>query len=534
MRSPSKKNGPAADMHAHIARVARWFRIVRAVTLLQWLIFCGLVVVALWILADRLLYLGGHYALVVQSLASAVLLVLLGALLLIRIRPARIGYAVDHAAGLKNLVSSGLQAADLEDEVSRRVTERAADVLARQKPREVLPLRWAWPGRYTPVPCLVVVGALFLPQQDLLERKLRRDVAAAEQAQIEESALALRATLEAVHKNISQQDGIEVTAMTRDLEALTDALKTLDKKQALQKLGEFESTHSEALDEQRDFAKTAKSLNAATDPAGLSEQSRSQLEDLKDNLKNGDFAAAADALNKLAERLQDKALSTEERQAIAREMAKVASQLMPEGMNSELAKQLSEIASSTADIQDLMKACEKAAGDMKELAGTCSSCAGAKAMKDGLNDAKKAMLGSGFEGFDAKAVEDAMAAEAASARLGGMGNGNGTGGEGQGRGGNPPEAPTDTTFKDEFSASQLNKGKILHELFVAGVPEKGDARREYSDLMDAAREDAAGALARDKIPLEYETMVKQYFDSLNETKPQGGTLFRRPAAQDNP
>ena len=62
---------------------------------------------------------------------------------------------------------------------------------------------------------------------------------------------------------------------------------------------------------------------------------------------------------------------------------------------------------------------------------------------------------------------------------------------------------------------------------MAGVPEKGEVRREYVDLVEAAREDAAGALAREKIPLEYENMVKQYFDSLQESAPRSSSIFRR-------
>lgn len=133
-------------------------------------------------------------------------------------------------------------------------------------------------------------------------------------------------------------------------------------------------------------------------------------------------------------------------------------------------------------------------------------------MKDGLADAKAAMLGDDFKDFDAVAVEQYMACEAS---LGGKGIGSGTGGEGKGRGGEPPEFPTATQFKPELSPSKINKGKILHELFVSGVPQKGEALREYSVAVGAARQHAANALAREKIPREYERMVKRYFESLD-------------------
>ena len=98
----------------------------------------------------------------------------------------------------------------------------------------------------------------------------------------------------------------------------------------------------------------------------------------------------------------------------------------------------------------------------------------------------------------------------------GQGQG-GTGGEGQGRGGAPLENRTATTFQDEFSESQLNRGTILNQLFVKGVPERGEATSEYADVARAARQHAASSLAQDKIPREYEEMVKKYFDTIEST-----------------
>ena len=57
---------------------------------------------------------------------------------------------------------------------------------------------------------------------------------------------------------------------------------------------------------------------------------------------------------------------------------------------------------------------------------------------------------------------------------------------------------------------------------MSGVPEKGEALVEYSDVVRSAKQDAAGSLARDKIPREYEDMVKTYFDSLELEKKEGG------------
>ncbi|MFT5242067.1 MAG: hypothetical protein ACI9X0_003056 [Kiritimatiellia bacterium] len=527
-----------SGMRDQLARFALWFRLVRATVLLQWLLFAALGLASLWVFADRMLYLGGYYGLVVNGLVCVCLLVLLVAWLVYRVQPARVSYDVDQAIGSKNLVSSALQAADDSDEVSRRVVTQATSILVKRKPSDVMPMTLTWPGRYAAVPCIALIAALFIPQQDLLERKLRRDIAEHEKVRVEESAITLKATLESVQKHVSSVEGPEGDVMLQDFASMTDALSGLDKKLALQTLGEFENKHGEHFAEQRDFTKAIQNMAAATDPAGLSEESHAQLDQLQQQLKSGDLAGAADALDALADKLQDAGLSGEERKAIAREMAKLTQNMMPAGLNPNMAKQLAELASSTVDINDLVQQCEAAGADMKDLADFCKSAAGTRAMKDGLDRAKMAMLGDAFEGFDAKEVEDYLAQQAlqGSASLGGQpGNGNGgTGGEGKGKGGLPPEAPTLTTFQEELSASKLHKGKILHELFVAGVPEKGEARREYADMVQAARDQAAGALARDKIPLEYETMVKTYFDSLESSPTKPSSLFQSSPSESKP
>jgi hypothetical protein len=66
----------------------------------------------------------------------------------------------------------------------------------------------------------------------------------------------------------------------------------------------------------------------------------------------------------------------------------------------------------------------------------------------------------------------------------------------------------------------MSEGKVLQQLFVSGVPDKGEALVEYVDLARSARQEAAGYLARDPVPLEAEKMVKQYFDTLETPAPK--------------
>ena len=203
----NQKSITPPDMRDQLGRFALWFRLVRATVLLQWLFFAALCFVSLWVFADRMLYLGGYYGIVAQGLVCACLLTLLVTWLVYRVQPARVSYDVDQAIGSKNLVASALQATDNNDEVSRRVVTRATSTLAQRKPSDVMPMKLTWPGRYAAVPCIALVAALFIPQQDLLERKLRRDLAESEKVRVEESTITLKATLASVQKHASSVEG---------------------------------------------------------------------------------------------------------------------------------------------------------------------------------------------------------------------------------------------------------------------------------------------------------------------------------------
>ena len=144
-------------------------------------------------------------------------------------------------------------------------------------------------------------------------------------------------------------------------------------------------------------------------------------------------------------------------------------------------------------------------------------------MREGLQAAKEQILGDGCESLDVKEVEEYLAREADGA-LGcpsgtaGDGRGPGTGGRGMGRGGDPLEEMSATAAAAVRSPSQVSRGAILHQMFVYGVPEKGEALEAYTNIARAAKQEAANSLARNRVPREYEELVKSYFDALDVTR----------------
>ena len=503
-------------LHRKIETYCAWYKLVRSWTLFQQVLFFGCSAMALYVLCDKLVYLGMAYSAIALAVGMLGLLILLLFYVFSPRTRGTVGYLVDKSAGLKNLVSSGLSVIEEPDEVSTVVVGRAGAALMRQSPAKLLPFKLNWAGRFTYIPVILLLVSLLIPNQDLIGRKRRRNEIAVEQALVQKGALKLAAKLTSIQGKSEPLQSIEGNKITKDFNALATNLMGVAKKEALLKLGEFENKYRDEFSEQRNFEQAARGLQTQPDMQGVAPETQEQLKELMKNLTGGNFKDAGEALRELANQLKGNDLSAEQKQALAREMRKITEQMQGEGCSEELAKLLRDIEAAPEDLESLLKQCQRAGREMEELAKFCDESDGLKAMREGLAEAKQEMLGESFSDFDATEVEQYLEGEAS---LGGKGAGPGTGGEGMGRGGQPLENMTETTFKSKMSPSKINKGKILHQLFISGVPEKGEAFTEYVDVVRAAKEHAAGSLARDRIPREYEDMVKTYFDSLDLEKP---------------
>ena len=502
-----------------------WFMAVRTLDLIQGIMLAAAVMAAVALLADRLLAIGLDWPRVVRGFAwlQCAIVPLLFILRPVSLRQtARI---VDRSAGLKNLVSSGLQVMREEDEASGVVRRRANEALAHQSPMRALPARLTRAGRLLPVVLACLALAWLVPQKDLLGRQARREQARRDQARVQDAFVKLAASLSAIDGRTLLSREIQSNAPAHEFAALATNLIGLSKQDALLKLGEFESKYKEEFASRREFKQAAMAIKPDIDLGGLPPDMRRPMDDLAKGLNQGDMKKAARALKDISSRLKSSKLPPEDRKALARELAKIMEQMREKGAGpgDEIAKMLKDIEASPEDLEALLKKCEVAGCELDELADFCDQCEGMSAMKEGLREAKKSMLGDSFKELDSKAVEAMMDQEAALAclgtcqadgQLGGAGSGYGTGGQGRGQGGVPLENASDTAFVNRMSPGKVRQGRVLHQMFVSGVPEKGEALTEYSEALESARQDAASSLARDRIPREYEGMIKTYFDSL--------------------
>jgi hypothetical protein len=480
--------------------------------------------------ADRLFGLDLDMILLAGVLASACLVEVVMVLLLSGRSAPDVAYQVDRAAGLRNLVASAVLDGDSAGEAAAAVVRRAVTALRIRAPRRLMPLRFARSARWLPVSAVAVLGAMLMPDLDLLGRAEARRRLAVEKAEVRKGALTLTAKLTQLEGKAGLLGSVEARLVQQDMAALAQDLAAVSKQDALLKLGELENRHQRAFAKERELARAARQAQPNPEAPGLNPDSRRTMRELARDLKAGKLPEAAEAMRELARQLESKDLSAAEKKALARELAQLADQLQDKG-DSALADKLRDLAASQENLEDLLQSCQDASKELAELADSLDACAAMEAMQEALRAARQDMVGESFRDFNASETEKAMAAEA---RLGqcpgascpgcgacagaGPGSGDDTGGEGTGRGGQPLENRTDTGFQKRTSPSAIQEGRIIQQVLVQGVPDKGEALVEYVEVVESARQQAAAALARERIPREYEDSVKAYFDSIQPTE----------------
>jgi hypothetical protein len=100
------------------------------------------------------------------------------------------------------------------------------------------------------------------------------------------------------------------------------------------------------------------------------------------------------------------------------------------------------------------------------------------------------------------------------------GDGEGLGDEGIGEGGKAPEDDSvQTGFKTEQSKSAVTAGKVLMSLKTKGLSDRGEAKKEYRNLVGKVKQGVSEAILQEQIPPGYHDGIKRYFDSIEKTAP---------------
>jgi len=281
---------------------------------------------------------------------------------------------------------------------------------------------------------------------------------------------------------------------------------------------------------------------------------------LSQALARGNFAEASSLLEQMQKQLDEMKLTEEQRKALADQLQNMAKQMKQLAQkNSELEKELEKLGLDKKLAQmsekELKQALQKqglSKEKMEQMLKKAAACRSACSRCSKLGQAMASCgSGSGLAGMDLAGLMDAMdelqaskeqlaAMQASLAAisecmgclgqgmcegLGGMGPfkkgysqkyGPGTGGPGRGYGPRGYDDTGKTGNKKTKVKNKSGEGPIVASWYFKGTQVKGEARREFSEVVQAGRDSASEAINENEIPRKYEDAVKNYFGQLEE------------------
>jgi hypothetical protein len=98
--------------------------------------------------------------------------------------------------------------------------------------------------------------------------------------------------------------------------------------------------------------------------------------------------------------------------------------------------------------------------------------------------------------------------------------GSGTGGPGRGFGPRDSDNAGQTANKTTRLKNASGEGPVIASWYFKDTQVKGEARRDFAEVVEAGRASAAEAISENQIPRKYEDAVKKYFGQLEQRKPQ--------------
>ncbi|MGC9454051.1 MAG: hypothetical protein ACP5HU_04230 [Phycisphaerae bacterium] len=513
---------------------------------------CGGAAVAI-VIAERLLAL--NLPLTRSLIALAALGLAASLVLWLRRFPTRIKTAllIDQRLGLRERFSTAVALSGCEDPFAAATVEDAHRTAEHISPSRSFPVRpskrWAW----TATVWTAAVLATLLPAVDLLGYGRQRAEEQREAEQLKQARSDLEEASQRVETAVARLDKPELAQQAAELQQIAESSRPAEvRREAIRKLGdlsdELRKTAGEERFQARDLLRD-RLKNLRDTPGGLSSE-------LYRALARGQFDQAGELLSELRRRMAEGDLSQEQMQALSRQFDDLSRQLAElgdgnqavreqlrragidedvEGLSDEeLRRLLRNQGLSNEQINELMRklsACRSACRQCKELSNRLGRCAGSGSRPDAEEMAALLAQLSELEraNLDAEALEAALAQiDEEIQKLGGSGANKANGlslslasAASPGGGADlspgrdtPPEKFDDEKFdlESRLSPSQTHEGRVLATWYTRAAQIRGEARREFSDVVRASRDRAAEAIDRHEIPRRYESSVKRYFE----------------------
>ncbi|MBN1507373.1 MAG: hypothetical protein JW955_11035 [Sedimentisphaerales bacterium] len=399
---------------------------------------------------------------------------------------------------------------------------------------------------------VAVMLLLYMPQKDLLGFLTKKQQQQAQSEQLTEARAQVKDALEPVRTMVKELDD---PVLLRELAKLDELARTGDpqelKRDAIKVLGDLSEKIKQMetgvrMETGDMLQQMLRQLRGSTDPFA---------QRIRMALAKGDYKQAVDALRQLQKQLGEGTLSEERRRELAAKLQELAKELQKlseekSQVENELERQGLDRKLAQASPEELRKALQKQGLSPEQIDRAMEkiqAAQGASTRCEGLGNAM-AGIGVGGEALSAEALSEAIdeldALEALEQQVillranldeisrcvGSLGQGmcdnpGNAGGQGEGIG----RAPSDT---HEITSDPLTANKVTRAATHAGNDPvvaswyfkdtliKGEARRSFTEVVQAGRATAAEAISENRIPRRYEEAVKAYFDQLEANGPK--------------
>lgn len=307
-----------------------------------------------------------------------------------------------------------------------------------------------------------------------------------------------------------------------DLPQIDEAINALAAANADRFMKEIEAALKD-LDKLRDMKQKLEAMQAQAEKLG---------KDLAEQLKNGQAEAAADTLEKLAEKLKAANLSPEGLNKVLDEVSKAMPESKEYGKVSDLLKQAAQqmkaddkpnasqsLADAAKELKDLMQQMNDAASMMAALENLeqASMCVGqckgwGQCKKPGKGKGGNPGMGVGTWGNEGGEWQENYGDGTPYVDRSALNN------RDQAGRGNTDRAQSD--LADRLTPSkikgQISPGGQMPSITLKGLSIKGTSKVQYEEATATAQSDAQAALSQDKVPRAYQGAVKDYFDDLKK------------------
>lgn len=466
---------------------------------------------------------------------------------------------LDERLRLRERFSTALAFADSKDPFAQAACNEARARAERMELAGHFPIRPSRCWLYA-ASAWIFAGAivLFMPQKDLLGFLRKQDEQKEQVKKIEQAKAEIKEAATPVRLAVSQLGKPELAEALSKLEEMPKDAKPEDiKREAIRALGDLSEQikkmqSSAQLETAELMQKMFKQLRASSD---MFSQKMVQA------LATGNFAEASNLLDQMRKELEESKLTEEQRKALGEQLQNLAKQIQQLAQkNEELEKELEKLGLdknlAKMDEKQLREAMQKqglSSEKVEELLKKAAACRSASNRCSRLGDAM-ASCGAGSEGLsgdelgalmdqldELQATKEQLMMMQASLNeigrcmgylgegmcegLGGMGPfkegfaqkyGAGTGGPGMGYGPVGIDESGQTSDKKTRVENKGGEGPMVASWYFKGTQVKGEAKREFSEVVQAGRDSAAEAISENEIPRKYEDAVKSYFGQLEE------------------